>query len=355
MNKKSITRRDFLNGVAIGVSASAVLPFVSAPAFSQESGTSEVYPPLRTGMRGSHPGSYEVAHKLAWQGEAPQTFDDTGEEYDLVVVGAGISGLAAATFFQQKRGKKQRILLLDNHDDFGGHAKRNEFESQGQMLLGIGGSVFLEDPQNYSKVSKRLLKDIGIDIKKLGQNQDPEYPLTTMGQDTGLFIKAGDNKGKTVVGRWLAAFHGKGEYKSLVNQLPIPQEERDKLVKFFGGKWDYLIGFSLPERMDYLKSTSYLEFLTDKVRLAPDTARIFDALIRPNFGVGVDGLSVQEAIFTGMPGLESVGWLWDLAAKALIDFDNLYEGCFFPDGNGSVPRLLIRNLIPSVAEGNSMD
>jgi len=355
MNKHSITRRDFLNGVAIGVSASALQSFVSAPAFSQESGTSDVYPPLRTGMRGSHPGSFEVAHKLAWQGEAPKRFHDTGEEYDLVVVGGGISGLAAATFFQQERGKKPRILILDNHDDFGGHAKRNEFESEGQMLLGIGGSVFLENPQDYSKVSQRLLKDIGIDIKKLGQNQDSEYPLTNMRPDTGLFIKTSGNKGKTVVGRWVTAFHGKGEYKSLVNQLPIAQEERDKLVKFFGGKWDYLIGFSLGERAEYLKSTSYLEFLTDKVGLTPDTARIFDALIRPNFGVGVDGLSVQEAIFTGMPGLESVGWLWDIAAKMLIDFDQIYDGRFFPDGNASVPRLLIRNLIPLVAEGNSMD
>jgi spermidine dehydrogenase len=355
MNKKSMTRRDFLNGVAIGVGASALLPFASSSVFSQEPATSDVYPPSRTGMRGSHPGSYEVAHKLAWQGEAPQTFQDTGEEYDLVVVGGGISGLAAATFFQQERGKDQRILVLDNHDDFGGHAKRNEFESQGQMLLGIGGSVFLENPESYSKAARRLLKDIGIDIAKLKQHQDPEYPLTTMGQETGLFIKTGENEGKTVVGRWVAAFHGKGEYKPLVNQLPIPQEEREKLIKFFGGKWDYLIGFSLGERQDYLKSAPYLEFLTEKVGLAPDTARIFDALIRPNYGVGVDGLSVQEAIFGGMPGLESVGWLWDLAAKALIDLEQLYDGRFFPDGNASVPRLLVRNLIPSVAEGNSMD
>ena len=140
-----------------------------------------------------------------------------------------------------------------------------------------------------------------------------------------------------------------------MNQLPIPQEERDKLIKLFGGKWDYLIGFSLGERQEYLESTSYLEFLTDKVGLAPETARIFDALIRPNYGVGIEGLSVQEGIFAGMPGLESVGWLWDLAAKALLDFDQIYDGRFFPDGNASVPRLMVRHLIPSVAEGNSMD
>ena len=50
------------------------------------------------------------------------------EDYDLVVVGAGLSGLAAAHFYREQR-PAARILLLDNHDDFGGHAKRNEFNS----------------------------------------------------------------------------------------------------------------------------------------------------------------------------------------------------------------------------------
>ncbi|VTR56714.1 protoporphyrinogen oxidase [Serratia fonticola] len=62
------------------------------------------------------------------------------EEFDLVVVGAGISGLAAACFWQQMKGKQQRILLIDNHDDFGGHAKRNEFSSENGTLLGYGAA-----------------------------------------------------------------------------------------------------------------------------------------------------------------------------------------------------------------------
>ncbi|MCL7708393.1 FAD-dependent oxidoreductase, partial [Enterobacter kobei] len=80
-----------------------------------------------TGLRGNHPGSFEQAHAL---GREDKRFDPASvpveEEYDLVIVGAGISGLAAACFWQELRGKQQRILLLDNHDDFGGHAKRNE-------------------------------------------------------------------------------------------------------------------------------------------------------------------------------------------------------------------------------------
>ena len=62
----------------------------------------------------------------AISGTAPPRSTTRGEEFDLVVVGGGISGLAAAYFYRQAR-PNARILILDNHDDFGGHAKRNEF------------------------------------------------------------------------------------------------------------------------------------------------------------------------------------------------------------------------------------
>ena len=83
------------------------------------------YPPLSEGLRGSHPGSFEAAHLIRdgkrW--DNPDDSEDTGETYDLVVVGGGISGLAAAYFFQKEAGPDARILIVDNHDDFGGHAK----------------------------------------------------------------------------------------------------------------------------------------------------------------------------------------------------------------------------------------
>ncbi|MCH1551358.1 MAG: FAD-dependent oxidoreductase, partial [Pseudomonadales bacterium] len=92
------------------------------------------YPPTLTGMRGSHEGSYEVAHALAWEGRKPSSYHALGEHYDLVVVGAGMSGLAAAYYYRKKMGPGARILILDNHDDFGGHAKRNEFHHDGRMV-----------------------------------------------------------------------------------------------------------------------------------------------------------------------------------------------------------------------------
>ena len=143
--KANITRRDFLNGVALGAAAAtAAAPFSALAMSSIEATSASYYPPLLNGMRGSHEGSFEVAHALAWRGEKPSQYKALDEHYDLVVVGAGISGLAAAYLYRKQKGPDAKILILDNHDDFGGHAKRNEFQVDGKMLLAFGGSVNLE-------------------------------------------------------------------------------------------------------------------------------------------------------------------------------------------------------------------
>ena len=120
----------------------------------------------RTGMRGSHPGSFDVAHAI----RDGRTFDvrhlPVEERVDLVVVGAGISGLAAAWFYRSRR-PDDTILLLDNHDDFGGHAKRNEFHLDGRMLLGYGGSEAMQSPHGlYSEVAAGLVRSLGVDIER---------------------------------------------------------------------------------------------------------------------------------------------------------------------------------------------
>src|SRR5689334_8577912 len=116
----SITRRDFLNGTALTIAAglTPAMQLAAQPAR---------YPPALTGLRGQHVGSFEVAHALAREGRRFPIDDlPIDERYDLVVVGAGISGLAAAWFYRRAN-PSARVLILDNHDDFGGHAKRNEF------------------------------------------------------------------------------------------------------------------------------------------------------------------------------------------------------------------------------------
>ena len=166
-----ISRRDFLNGVAVGVGGVVAgsllpgLPLTAEAAAKLAQDASGYDPPALTGMRGSHPGSFEVAHSLrdgtffAHAGNVAEN----GEAYDLVVVGGGISGLAAAYFYRKLAGKGARILILDNHDDFGGHAKRNEFRPGGRLLLANGGTLSIESPFPYSEVSHQLLADLGID------------------------------------------------------------------------------------------------------------------------------------------------------------------------------------------------
>src|SRR4051794_31890302 len=174
---RDITRRDFLNGVALvagGAIVSSDLACAKHPADIGPEKASGYYPPALTRLRGSHPGSFETAHSLRdgtfWQraGE-PQA---TGEEYDLVVVGGGISGLSAAHFYRKAVGNGARILILDNHDDFGGHAKRNEFQVGNRTLLGYGGTFSIESPAPYSAVAKGVINDLGIDVSSYARYVD---------------------------------------------------------------------------------------------------------------------------------------------------------------------------------------
>ena len=148
---RRISRRDLLHGIG-GLAASSLIP---GQGFADAGVPPVYYPPALTGLRGSHVGSFEVAHELARFGRTDWGRSQTPDDgvYDLVVVGGGISGLSAAYYFR-KQHPDARILILDNHDDFGGHAKRNEFQAGGQRLIGYGGSQTLESPSSYSNLVK---------------------------------------------------------------------------------------------------------------------------------------------------------------------------------------------------------
>ena len=182
---RAITRRDFLNGVAIGaggVVASRWLPGLDAQnAGPYPQDNPGYYPPALTGMRGSHDGSFDVSHRLRdgrfWATAGQPA--STGESYDLVVVGGGISGLAAAYFYRARTNPRARVLILDNHDDFGGHAKRNEFRPGGKLWMANGGTAGIESPFPYSKEALALMLAIGIDTPALsaeaGRNADRSF------------------------------------------------------------------------------------------------------------------------------------------------------------------------------------
>ena len=361
---RQITRRDFINGIAIGAggvvlqgcgsdSEPAAKISIGAPTVFNPPDSSAYYPPTLTGMRGSHEGSFEVAHDLAWRGHKPDQYQTLNEHYDLVVVGAGMSGLAAALFYRKKMGPDARILLLDNHDDFGGHAKRNEFHQDGRMMLSLGGAQNIEALSGYSEAARGLMTDIGVDddfMKLMGRRTPKDQFLAgKLDADNGVAVPGPDGH-ITVGGNWLAAMFGGKDHEKSVRTLPLPADQQDKLIDFFAGNRDFLDGLSLREKWDYVNSTSYNRYLVDKVGLAEDTLRIVNALIIPLTGVSSQTLTVLEGMTMGGTGIKSMGWVGKATANvAETLLDSLLDVQMFPDGNASIARLLVQKLIPAVA------
>ena len=317
---RPICRRDFINGVGVALGGSLLscswaerkAPLDSEVFNRAVQDSQASYPPVRTGMRGSHPGSFEIAHQLRegkrWGGAE---VEDSGEHYDLVVVGGGLSGLSAAWFYLEAE-PDARILILDNHDDFGGHAKRNEFHHEGRMLLGLAGAQNLDNPDNYSETAGALMNDIGINrdaIDKMGENTPDDYLLGgQLHADVGLSLP-GTEGHQTFGGHWLKFMHGRGNYAEAVRSLPIHMDQQDKLIDFFGGERDYLHDMSLTEKWDYVNSVSYNQFLLDRVKLTLETIPLLDVHLLNLNGPSGWQHSVLEAIAAGAPGLRALGWI----------------------------------------------
>ena len=359
---KQIKRRDFVSGVAIGAGGLLLagctddrpVSFANeVPRGGLAPSSGSYYPPTLTGMRGSHDGSYEVAHALSWRGEKPADYQLLEEHYDLVVVGAGMSGLAAAHFYREKMGPEARILILDNHDDFGGHAKRNEFHRDGRMMVSLGGAQNIESVTGYSDAATKLMEDIGLNEEFLNfMDVSTSENLALVGNfdaNNGVALP-GSQDHFIYAGNWNAVMFGGEGYEQVLESLPLPGDEREKLIAFWGGNRDFLEGLSLSEKWEYLNTVSYNQFLIDKVGLLPTTVPILNAIILHLSGMTGWNLTVGEALLGGASGIKSLGWLGKATAAAGGAFiDRLLKIRMFPDGNASVARLLVQTLIPTVA------
>ncbi|WOJ96814.1 FAD-dependent oxidoreductase [Congregibacter brevis] len=340
-----ITRRDFLHDVSLASIALAAPGFAKAVATETaddgrlRSTQAAYYPPTRTGMRGAHPGAFEVAHELAREGKAFDNPTVLNEHYDLVIVGAGISGLAAAYFYRQQHGLDSKILLLDNHDDFGGHAKRNEFQDGDSLRLAWGGTVNIEYPK-YSEEGLRLLKELGIDIPRLLKDFDYNWTDNGTGLSGSTWFDR-DTYGDDVLIPGLG-FQSLSPQQLLdaLPRMPISDSARTALRRFLSSKDDALAGLTGKERAAYTRQTRYADFLREKAELPDEAIQIFSNATMGGWGIRADDLSVAECLESGLPGLHILG----LAEEDGPDED--YRSAMFPDGNASIARLIVKSLIP---------
>ena len=335
-----ISRRDFLNGISIAIGASFLPSPGSATAHAAQD-VSGYYPPGLTGMRGSHVGSFETAHAAI--GGKRWRADDTGEQYDLIVVGAGISGLSAAYFYQKAVGKSAKILILDNHDDFGGHAKRNEFEIDGRLMIGYGGTMSLEKPGGYPKIAKELIRDLGIDTQRFYTAFDRKL-YESFGLKRGTFFDK-----ETFGSDHLAV--GEITDPSLLKQIPMSDAAKSELARLLADDRDYLPDMSTAERVDLLNNISYEEFLREYAGIGAEVLRYIRPLPLNVWAIGSDAYPAAAAWSGDYPGFADLDLGFDPHNKE----DSEPFIFHFPDGNASVARLLVRRMIPSVAAGNTME
>ena len=361
-----ITRRDFLNGIAVGAAVAPTRPMAAASADPAGAGPDAAplppaaqdafgyYPPLLTGLRGNHPGSFEDAHALR-DGKPTPTATDTGEEYDLIVVGAGLSGLAAAHFYRAQSKAHSRILILDNHDDFGGHAKRNEFNLSGHLNLLNGGTLEIDSPRPYGPIAAGLLTTLGIDVVKLAKTTQNLEFYESLGLQSGVFFDQETfGADKLIVGL------GQVPFKQFLEQAPLSESAREAIVQIQEGKIDYLPGLSSDDKKQRLSRMSYEAFLRDLVHADPSVLSFYHARTMGEWGVGTDAVSALDCWGFGMPGLQGMNLAkgsiprMGFTPAGYADTGGSFR-LHFPDGNATIARLLVRDLIPIAVPGNSVD
>jgi len=355
---REITRRDFLNGVSIAVGASLVADSTWLQAFGvpqspfapeQDPG---YYPPAKTGMRGTHDGAWEVAHELRDGNDKDWAAPvDDGESYDLVVVGGGISGLAAAYFYRKFAGQQSKILILDNHDDFGGHAKRNEFQAGKRLLLGYGGTQSIEAPGNYSKVSIGLLQEMGIDPQRFYKYYDQKLFDSMHLTEAVFFDKETFGTDRLVPQKGLHYF-GIDFTLENASQLPIAEAARKDLVRLQQASVDYMPHLTPAQKKSKLIKTSYKDFLLQYVKVHPDVVKVFQSSTHDIYAIGIDAVSANDCAEEGFPGFKGMRLPKSHEENPEKDEPYIFH---FPDGNASIARLLVRSLTPDALPGHTME
>jgi spermidine dehydrogenase len=349
---RSINRRDFLNGVPLAVGGAAMSSSMLSWAGPGKSPHLD-YPPAMTELRGNAPGSFETAHAVVRGEKFTPVAGGAGEDHDLIVVGAGISGLSAAFLYTQHAGSGARILVIDNNNDFGGHATRNEFTVGNSKLIGYGGSQSIDTPSRYSAVAKQLLVDVGINTKDFYSFYDRTF-YPSRGMVEAIYFDQAVYGRKHIAPNAVRLFGPDRGAKDVdhVQGYPLSRESRTALASLLTTPRDYLKGHSKERKLEILRKTGYFDYLRAHAGATPELLALINDTCRGLWGIGWDSLSALEACrfeYLGTEGLAlgslQGGPLWK-------DEPYIFH---FPDGNAGVARALVRKLNPQALPGAGIE
>jgi spermidine dehydrogenase len=287
------------------------------------------------------------------------------ETYDMIIAGSGISGLSAAHFYQEKFGGDKKVLILDPLNHFGGHAHRNEFNINGNHLLGYGGSESFQSPKlNFSKTVHDLMKFLKVETIKFEKEFFNQTTYSKLGLSRGTFFGAEKfEKDTLAIGdptAWVSDevlpenLNAKS-FEEFFSQFPMAQASKDQLLELFTKKKSTLSRFSNPkDRADFLTTISYEQFLREEWKLSEEAIHYFYHRTIDFFGLPISQIPTSDAFHYGLPGFHGIELPIEHKENELGPLDEPYI-YHFPDGNSSLARLLIRSLIPTIAEGKTME